>query len=85
MAWTFKKSKRAERRQNKASAPENKPAEAGPVDVQKTLDKGPKLKVKPRDFPAGNVADIKQTSIFGSNKPTIDWWKNARIPEGAKA
>lgn len=54
----------------------NKPAaiEASSIDASQK-------KVEPRDFPAGNVADIKSTSLFlhsDGGKATKEWWANTK-------
>ena len=57
------------------ATPEDKPAEK---EATPPVDSSP---IIARDFPAGNVADIKRTSLFLSDdygKATKAWWADTK-------
>lgn len=51
---------------------------AGDVPTTKGIPQGHNLLLQ-RDFPSGNVCDVKPVSIFGHAKAASDWWKGAKV------
>jgi hypothetical protein len=80
VAWKLNKKALRRLRQEQAlvATPENKPAGESVIPLVVEMPAGT---VTPRDFPAGNVCDIKRSSLFLHNdhgKATANWWKEAK-------